>query len=347
MRVGIVCPYDMDAPGGVQQLAGELAARLERAGDEVILVGAGRSDTGPGTVRVGRTVGVRANRSLVPVSLSPMVFPRMRRALRQVDVVHVHEPLIPFVGWAALGSRPLVVTFHASPPEWVPKMYRAAPVARLMRRSVVTAVSPTAAAPIPAKWGPVEIVPNAIDVESYRVPVPRNPLRVAFLGRDDPRKGLDVLLDAWPAIRGAVPGAELKVMGASRPVAMDGVEFKGRVGGPEKREVLASSRVFVAPNLGGESFGIVVAEGMAAGCAVVCSDLPAFRDVAGDAGTYVAVGEGNALARAVISILADPAEGERLGGAAVDRVTRFDWGVIATRYQLMYRRALGEAPARQ
>lgn len=342
MRIGIVCSYDLTAPGGVQQLTRELAHQLRLVGDDVVLIGAGRPGSVPDETTVGRTVRIRANRSVVPFTLSPWSWRRLRRALTDVDVVHVHEPFVPLVGWAALSAnRPVVATFHADPPRWVIRLYRWLPfVSRRLRQVVVTAVSDTASAALPEKWGEVEVVPNAIDVASYRIPVEVKTNRVCFLGRDDPRKGLDLLLAAWPQIRDAVPEAELKVMGTDRPDGPEGVEFLGRAGETEKRDVLASSLVYVAPNTGGESFGIVIAEAMAAGCAVVCSDLPAFQAVIGDDGVTVPVGDVDAIAGAVIALLNDPASAQAMGEQARKSVDRFDWGVIATRYQLMYRRAL-------
>ena len=342
VKVGIVCPYDLMAPGGVQQLTRELADQLRLAGDDVVLVGAGTPPGGSDEVRVGRAIRIRANRSVAPITLSPWSWARVRRSLTDVDVIHVHEPFIPLVGWSAIGmDRPMVATFHADPPKWVPDLYRQAPlVGRKVRKSVITAVSETAGAALPEGWGPVEVVPNAIDVASYRVPVQRHANRVCFLGRDDPRKGLDILLRAWPRVRSEVPDAELMVMGTDRPEGPDGVEFLGRPADPEKRRVLASSLVYVAPNTGGESFGIVIAEGMAAGCAVVCSDLPAFRAVLGDDGQMVPVGDVPSLADVIIDLLKDPQAAQVFGDQARKSVDRFDWGVIATRYQLMYRRAL-------
>lgn len=347
MRVGVVCPYDLSAPGGVQQLSLELATELRRGGDEVILVGAGReAHPNPGhdgaTVMAGRPFRVKGNDSIVPLTLSPMLWRRVRKALADVDVVHLHEPLVPLVGWVALTvDRPTVVTFHADPPSWVPWAYRRTPLlSHRMSRAVMTAVSDTAAAAIPRNWGTVTVIPNAIDVGSYDLPVGRVGHRVCFLGRDEPRKGLDVLLEAWPGIRARVPLAELKVMGADRVVQIPGVEFLGRVSGGEKKRMLASSLVYVAPNTGGESFGIVIAEAMAAGCAVVCSDLEAFRDVAGDTARLVPVGGVAAVSEEVGSLLANPDEAVALGERARSRVSRFDWPVIADQYREAYRRAL-------
>lgn len=348
MKIGLVCPYDMGAPGGVQQLVHELGQHLQRGGDEVVVVAAGTSafNGGPGrddtTIPTGRAISVRGNRSNVPMTLSPRSWWRVRSALGDVDVVNVHEPFIPVVGWAGLRtSKPTVATFHADPPSWVRNLYRWLPFGhRLFEGTELTAVSPTAAGAIPSEWGDVEIIPNAIDVASYDVPVGRTPRRVAFLGRDEPRKGLDILLDAWPEIQASRPDAELVVMGADRGVPPPGVTYLGPVTGEEKRRVLASSSVYVAPNTGGESFGIVVAEGMAAGCAVVASNLESFRDVLGDAGRLISVGDDAGLAVAVSELLADPAEARRLGERARARARRFDWGEVVERYRNAYANAL-------
>lgn len=348
MKLGLVCPYDMGVPGGVQQLVSDLADQLRANGDDVIVVGAGSTafEGAPAeeglSVAAGPALSVPGNRSAVPVSIAPASWRRVRSALRDVDVVHVHEPLIPLVGWAALAAdKPTVATFHADPPGWARTLYKWAPlVGRRLRRATVTAVSPVAAAAIPQRWGPVEIIPNAIDVDSFALPVSREMRRVAFLGRDDPRKGLDIVLDAWPDIMRARPDAELIVMGADRGVPPPGVVYLGRVTGEEKRRVLASSAVYVAPNTGGESFGLVVAEGMAAGCAVVASDLEAFAAVLGDAGRLFPVGDSGALTQEVATLLGDPEEAQRLGEAGRERVKRFDWSEVAAAYRSAYAEAL-------
>lgn len=348
MKIGVVCPYDISKPGGVQQLTGELAAHLRAVGEEVVFVGAGRAwfHGGPGlddvTVPTGRSIGIRANLSKAPLTLSPMSWRRVRRALADVDVVHIHEPFIPLIGWMALStSKPLVATFHADAPDWVAKLYRMLPgIERRLRRSIITAVSSTAARPIPSNWGMVRIVPNAIDVAAYDLPVGRVDRRVAFLGRDDVRKGLSVLLEAWPHVVSRVPDAELIVMGADRDLDIKGVEFKGPVSGVEKRRLLASSLIYVAPNLGGESFGIVVAEGMAAGCAVVASDIPAFVEVAGGAAAHVPVGDVQTLAEALKSLLLDPSKARELGVSMRERAAEYDWSAVVAEYRELYAEAI-------
>lgn len=348
MRVGLVCPYDLGSPGGVQQLVTELAAQLRRFGDDVVVIGAGNRAFlgGPGmddtTVLAGRAVSVRGNRSRVPLTVVPPAWWRVRHALRDADVMHIHEPLIPLVGWAALSvDKPLVATFHADAPSWARTLYRCAPgLGHRMRRAKLTAVSRTAAAPVPERWGEVEVIPNAIDVPSFELPVERVSRRVAFLGRDEPRKGLDILLEAWPRVLVERPDAELVVMGAVRGDRPPRVTYLGPVSGGEKKRILASSLVYVAPNTGGESFGLVVAEGMAAGCAVVASDLEAFISVMGDAGQTFPVGDVGALAKEVIRLLADPDKAQDLGALARSHVSRFDWTGVVSDYRFAYEQAL-------
>ncbi len=335
MEVGVVCPYDLGRPGGVQQQTRELVGVLEGLGHRPRLVAAGEA--------VGRTVTVPANRSQAPVTVDPRAWRRVVSALEGVDVVHVHEPFVPLVGWAALATgRPTVLTFHARPARWTRALYRAAApfLRRLSDRHLLTAVSPVAAAALPASWGRVELVPNGLHVASYRLDVPRDPLRVVFVGRDEPRKGLDVILAAWPEILRRLPGAHLHVVGARRPEAPPGVEYLGTVDEGTKRRELAQGSVFVAPNLGGESFGVVVAEAMAAGCAPVVSDLEAFRWVTGGGAILTPVGDVSRVASAVVDLLSDPGERARIAAAARRRVEDFDWSVVGRAYDDVYRRAV-------
>jgi phosphatidylinositol alpha-mannosyltransferase len=153
------------------------------------------------------------------------------------------------------------------------------------------------------------------------------------------------MLEAFGVIRASFPEAELHVIGAARS-AEDGVVYHGRVRDREKRELLASSQIYVAPHLGGESFGIVLAEAMAAGCAVVASDLAAFRSVGGDAARYFEVGDSASLASEVRSLFATPQAIVALSTAAVDRAQLFDWELIVGRYRAVYERVanIGNAP---
>ena len=346
MRVGLVCPYDLGRPGGVQQIVLDLARHLVNGGDDVVVVGPGDLplDAGLDFRSVGSSITLRANDSKAPICLNPAAWTRTIRALSDTEVVHIHEPFMPLVGWAALSLRtyPTVVTFHADAPKWTRRAYTALALIGefALGRVTTTAVSEVAASAVPRMWGKPIVIPNAIDVGSFDISVTRNEHRVAFLGRDEPRKGLDLLLEAWPAVRNAHPPAELVVMGAERPSAPPGVRYLGRVEGEEKRRILASSAIYVAPNTGGESFGLVVVEGMAAGCAVVASDLDAFAAVLGDAGVMFPVGDTASLQSALIDLLADAGRAGELGASARSRAIQFDWGDVVARYRQVYEKAL-------
>lgn len=343
MRVGVVCPYDLTRPGGVQRQVEGLVGKLREWGDDAWAVAPGCPPA------LGRNVGssrlVLANASRAPLALHPAVWRRVQTAVADAEVCHIHEPLMPLVSPAALSAGvPAVATFHAAAPPWAGALYRAAsPLARrlLAAAAVRTAVSEVAAAVLPAAWGPVEIVPNAIPLPDPPQ-VERVEGRVVFVGRDEPRKGLSVLLEAWPQVRRRHPEAELVVVGASRPDPLPGVRFLGRVPEEEKWRQLAEGSVAVAPNTGGESFGIVVAEAMAAGAAAVVSDLPAFRAVAADSVSYAPPGDREALAAAISRLLDEPELRARLAEQARARAQRFSWEVVAARYRELYRRAAAE-----
>ncbi len=342
MRVGLVSPYDLGRPGGVQDQVIRLAGWLRDAGHEAVIVGPGIE--GPeDAILLGPTTVVPANQAKTPIRLDPRVGRELSVALSDVDVVHVHEPLMPAVSPAALrvAGPAKVATFHADPPTWARRLYRygRSGVRFVIRNAdVVTAVSPIAGSSID---GIVEyrIIPNGIDVGRYQTG-PKTPGKVAFLGRDDERKGLHVLLSAWPTVKSAVPEAMLTVLGASRDEPVDGVEFHGWVGDDTKEAELGSAAVFCAPNLGGESFGIIVAEAMASGCAIVASSIPAFEHVAGQSAKFIAIGDSGDLAGKIIALLLDPETTSHLGKAAAERVQRFDGSSVAAQYIIAYEDAI-------
>lgn len=342
MRVGLVSPYDLGRPGGVQDQVIRLAGWLSDAGHDPVIVGPGTE--GPeDAILLGATRVITANRAATPILLDPRVGRALTRALAGVDIIHVHEPLMPAVSPAALrvDGPPKVATFHADPPGWVRRLYRhgRSGVRMALRgASVVTVTSPVSGGSID---GIVDyrIIPNGIDVGSY-VAGPKDPLRVAFLGRDDERKGLSVLLDAWPTVRRSIPGAMLSVMGADRGEWSDGVEYLGWIGDDVKRDRLGAATVFCAPNLGGESFGITLAEAMAAACAVVASALPAFEYVAGSAARFVEPGDPASLAEEIIDLLANPVAAHDLGNAAAERVQQFDGSTVSAAFVVAYEDAL-------
>jgi len=351
VRIGLVCPYDLGRHGGVQQQVVGIGQLLAAAGDSVTIIGPGAeavADDAYRVVEVGRVRPVRANGSVVPLALGFDISRRIREVAADLDILHVHEPLIPVVGPAALRTgRPVVATFHALPPAWMAMAYRVRPPrwlwGRWLKRSVLTAVSAEAARG-PRSLGPVAIVPNGLDIAAYDQQIEKIPGRVAFLGRDEPRKGLAILKAAWPVVVSRHPNVVLTVIGIDRPHPdlnpAENLEYVGRVDEAEKRRRLGEASIMVAPNLGGESFGLVVVEAMAAGCAVVASDIPAFRAVAGAAAELVPPGSPADLANAISRLLSDPPAIEALALGARNRAWDFDWSRVLPQYRACYQRAI-------
>jgi len=345
MRVALVCPYSLDRAGGVQDQVFRLHRWLTDLGHESWIIGPSDAEGTPaeGVISMGGSISVRANRSTAPVAIDPRVLRRVRVAVDGADVVHIHEPFLPMVSLAAtrIATLPSVGTFHADAAPWVRRALRiGGPFARLLagRLDVATAVSPIARSVIGA-IDDVRIIPNGIDVGTYGGDAVERS-RVVFVGRDDPRKGLDVLLDAWSTVRASHPEATLDVVGARRDGSIAGVTFHGWVDDETKRYLLGRAAIAVAPNLGGESFGIVVAEEMASTCAVVASALPAFTQVLGDAGELVRPGDAVGLAERIVALLADDERRSLLGAAAAERVKRFDGPVVASAYLTAYQDAM-------
>lgn len=342
VKIAIICPYDLGSNGGVQDQAIRLTDWLAVLGHETVLVGPG--DHGPrGAVLLGSTRVVKANKAATPIKLSPRVRGKIAEVLAQVDVAHIHEPLMPSVSLAATrtGDVPKVGTFHADPPRWVRGAYRG--TGMLLRRivsklDVTTASSPVSRSAI-AGFVDARVVPNGIDTSRYGGE-PKGPLSVSFLGRDDERKGLDVLLAAWPRVADAVQGATLTVMGAERPSHRQDITFMGRVSEEVKAEELARSEIYCAPNLGGESFGIVVAEALASGCAVIASAIPAFTHVAGQAAEFVSPSDVAALADRIVLLLIDDERRGALQSKALERAPQFDGLAVARLFVTSYEDAL-------
>jgi phosphatidylinositol alpha-mannosyltransferase len=163
-------------------------------------------------------------------------------------------------------------------------------------------------------------------------------MKVVFLGRDEPRKGLDVLLEAWKTVASAHPEAQLVVIGARRDDR--GPVWLGRVDDQQKAAELSSAAVYVAPQTGGESFGIVLIEAMAAGAAVVASDLEPFRDVAGEAARFFPPGDHQALADHIVDLLAHPGSRDQLASAGSVMAAGYDWSIVGSRYSDVYREAV-------
>jgi phosphatidylinositol alpha-mannosyltransferase len=315
MRVGLVCPYSFDSPGGVQNHVLGLAAYLRRHGHEPSILAPGElDDTDPlqaelrsSFTSAGSAIPVPYNGSVARVNFGPRSAARVRRWLRagEFDLVHIHEPITPSVAILALWACevPVVATFHTATPRsrtmqvaggtmqsTVEKIDAGIAVSESARRVVVQHLGRDAVV-VPngfshADFASVADLPGTSSTRS-RWRGGEQP-RLTFLGRvDEPRKGLDVLLAALPTIRAQVPELDVVVAGQGSRRLPPGCSMPGAISNDERAALLAGTDVFVAPHLARESFGIVLLEAMAGGAAVVASDLPAFVDIlsAGTAGT--------------------------------------------------------------
>lgn len=362
MRIGIVCPYSLDVPGGVQIHVQDLAEQLIALGHDVSVLAPADEDTPvPDYVEsAGRTVPVRYNGSVARLNFGPVSAARVRRWLHegQFDVLHLHEPVTPSLGMLALwiADGPIVATFHTAN-DRSRAMQMAFPLVRpgLEKISARIAVSEEARRTLVEHLGgDAVVVPNGVYVHRFREAVPNpawqgTPERptVAFLGRlDEPRKGLPVLVDAIPEVLARMPGVRFLVAGRG-DVAWakerlgdvgDSVTYLGGVSEEDKASLLASVDVYIAPHTGGESFGIVLVEAMSAGACVVASSLNAFRQVLadGEAGLLFPVGDHAALAATLCRTLADPDLRERTRAIASRHVERYDWSQVTARILDVY-----------
>jgi phosphatidyl-myo-inositol alpha-mannosyltransferase len=360
MRIGIVCPYSLDAPGGVQSHVRDLAeALLERGHDVSVLAPSEHDDLPSYVVPAGRAVPVPYNGSVARVSFGPVVAGRVRRWLRdgRFDVLHLHEPASPSLSLLALWAAecPVVATFHTSNVR-SRAMSASASILRpsLEKITARIAVSEYARDTLVNHIGgePV-VIPNGVYVDRFAAASPRPEWRgeegtVAFVGRlDEPRKGFPLLARAFGQVAADRPGLRLLVVGggdvdrarALLPGAVrDQVHFLGRASETDKAAALRTADVYVAPNTGGESFGIVLVEAMAAGATVLASDIPAFRRVVdgGACGALFATGSADDLAGRLRTLLDEPARRERLDAVARTAVRRYDWSAVADQILRVY-----------
>jgi phosphatidylinositol alpha-mannosyltransferase len=365
MRIGMVCPYSFDVPGGVQSHVLQLAEVMKADGHEVSVL----APSSPGAelpdyvVSGGKAVPIPYNGSVARLRFGPAAHRCVKKWLQQgdFDVLHLHEPNAPSLSMLALQAAegPIVATFHTS----TTKSLTLSVFQGILRPYHEKIVGRIAVSDLARRWqmealgsDAVEI-PNGVDVASFAdAPrldgYPRPGRSVLFLGRfDEPRKGMAVLLGALPALVERYSDLEILVVGRGdedelreRAGALAGhLRFLGQVDDPTKASAMRSADVYCAPNLGGESFGIVLVEAMAAGTPVVASDLDAFRRVLldGAAGRLVPVDDADALAAGLIEVLDDPAARRRYVEAATDAVRRYDWSVVARQILRVYETVAG------
>jgi phosphatidyl-myo-inositol alpha-mannosyltransferase len=375
VKIGLVCPYEWTVPGGVGNHVRALAAELRRSGHRVdVLAPAQRPVAEPGFIGLGGSLAVPYNGSVARIAIGPRALVRVRRAIGRggYDLLHVHEPLSPSVGLLAVAqagrggpsvdrSVPVVGTFHAN----LGRSLALEAAGPLLRRAYDRldgriAVSASARDTWQGRFGgAMAVVPNGVAAEFFAGPAPLDGWKgdgptVLFVGRLEPRKGLVYLVRAFLRLKPAFPrlrllvvgrddkGQQDKAMAMVPPRLRTDLQFVGSVPQADLPSYYASADVFCAPSLGGESFGIVLAEAMAVGLPVVCSDIGGYRDVVRDGtdGLLVPPRDPEALAEALAGLLDNPARLAAMGGAAAVAARRYAWEVVAGEVVEVYQAAL-------
>jgi phosphatidylinositol alpha-mannosyltransferase len=363
LRIGIVCPYSWDFPGGVQNHVRDLAEFLISNGHyvEVLAPATENEDLPDYVVSAGRAISIPYNGAVARILFGVVANNRVRSWIHEgnFDLMHLHEPAIPSLSllacWAGEGA--MVGTFHAAA-KYQKAIVAIGPILEpvIEKLSARIAVSESARLTLTAHLETDAIViPNGIYADNYRDGSSRTEWQgntIGFLGRfEEDRKGLPVLLDALPIISRFIPDIRVLIAGPGDseevlekvdPQLRDRVEFLGQISEEDKADFLASVSLYIAPNTGGESFGIILAEAMAGGATVVASNIPAFADVLGD-GQYGALFESENsenLAKVIIDLLRDDAKRRELAAAGAIHAQRFDWGQVGEEIFEVYELAM-------
>ena len=362
-RIGIVCPYGWDTPGGVQSHVGDLAEYLIRQGHYVsVLAPAIDEDNLPDYVTsAGRPIAIPYNGAVARVLFGPIAFSRVRQWINNgsFDVLHLHEPAIPSISllacWAAEG--PMVGTFHAAA-----KRQKVTFAVAPLLEPVIEKLTARIAVSEAARETLTEhletdaiVVPNGIYADRYRdgeIDSRWAGNTLGFIGRfEEKRKGLDILAAALPAIIARYPDVKVVVAGPGDsaqflkdidPGLRKRFEFLGRISEKEKADFLTSVALYIAPNTGGESFGIILAEALAGGASVVASNIPAFDSLLGHGkyGTLFESESAEDLATKVIGLLSNDAQRKTIAEAGKLYAQQFDWDVVAEKIYDVYEMAM-------
>ena len=359
LKIGIVCPYSWDTPGGVQNHIRDLAEFLIASGHNVSVLAPAIDEAKlpDYVVNAGKPISIPYNGAVARVLFGPVAFARVRQWISQgdFDLLHLHEPAIPSISllacWAADG--PMVGTFHAAAKRQK-IIFAIGPILEpaIEKLSARIAVSEAARLTLTDHLDTdAVIIPNGIYANRYtegkRIEK-WSGNTIGFIGRfEEPRKGLSVLVDALPVISRFAPDVKILVAGPGDPAEViksidpqlrQRFEFLGKITEDEKADFMSSVAVYVAPNTGGESFGIILAEALAGGACVVASDIPAFDDILGH-GEFGALFESESateLAKVVIDLLRDDEKRKELSSRGKKRAKLFDWTVVAEQIYSVY-----------
>ena len=359
LKIGIVCPYSWDTPGGVQNHIRDLAEYLIAAGHQVsVLAPAIDEEKLPEyVVNAGKPIAIPYNGAVARVLFGPVAFSRVRQWISNgdFDLLHLHEPAIPSISllacWAADG--PMVGTFHAAAKRQK-IIFAIGPILEpaIEKLSARIAVSEAARLTLTDHLDTdAVVIPNGIFASRYQDGVPQAKWQgntIGFIGRyEEPRKGLSVLLDALPVIARFVPDVRVIVAGPGDsteveksidPQLRERFTFLGKISEEDKANFMSSIAIYVAPNTGGESFGIILAEALAGGACVVASDIPAFDDLLGhgEFGALFTSEDATDLAKVVIDLLRDENRRKDLATIGRSRGQSFDWDIVAQQIYSVY-----------
>ena len=365
LKIGIVCPYGWDTPGGVQIHIKELTQWLIAKGHEVSVVAPVTDEGGhiePWVVSAGRPISIPYNGAIAKVIFGPLASSRVKQwiANGDFDLLHLHEPAIPslslLAGWA--GDGPMVATFHAAAnPQKVANAIGTMLDPLIERITAKIAVSEIARETLKDRFSTEAVViPNGIDTSKFEGIGTRSewalPNTLGFIGRfDEPRKGLAVLLAAIPKIAHKVPNLRILVAGPGNASDFEKlipselrerITFLGRISEIEKAQFFKSISLYIAPNTGSESFGIILAEAMAAKTPIVASDLPAFVKLLDDgaSGAIFTSEDSENLAETILNLLENQEKRERIAIAGYEKAKSCDWNSVGDQILSVYEMAL-------
>lgn len=363
LNIGIVCPYGWDTPGGVQNHVRDLAEYLISAGHKVSVLAPVIDETKMPSyvISAGKPIAIPYNGAVARVLFGPIAFARVRQWITQgnFDILHLHEPAIPSISllacWAAEG--PMVGTFHAAA-----KRQKAIFAIGPILEPVIEKLSARIAVSEAARETLTEhletdavVIPNGIYADRYRDGVKQEQWQgntLGFIGRfEEPRKGLSVLVDALPIISRFAPDVRVIIAGPGEtddvianidPQLRSRFNFLGKISEQDKANFLSSISLYIAPNTGGESFGIILAEALAGGATVVASNIPAFDSLLnhGEFGELFESESSTDLAMRVIDLLRDEDRRISLGKAGKKHAQQFDWKVVASQIFSIYEMSL-------
>lgn len=363
MKIAIVSPYSWKYPGGVNSHVRGLASEMRGRGHEVTVIAPELSGEIPmvSTVDAGRSVSIPANGSIAHIALSPTASRLIRKVMREssFEILHVHEPFVPLLSRAAVlaATCKVVATFHAAGGErsFLRFLARATSASVFGKIDGLIAVSPSARATAMSTFpGDYELIPNGVDTKRFSPEGPSVPLAspgdsiILFVGRDEPRKGLGVLLRAFELLLERIPHARLVLVGpglsnsralGSLPLKVrDGLICVGEVGADELPAYYRAADIFCAPSIESESFGITLVEAMACGTPVIASDIPGYEyvvEVAGG-GFLFSPGDAGELATLIANLLADEEARGKVATNALEGAKRFSWERVGEEIEKYY-----------